>query len=213
MKVYEIRNSNGWSYIGCSKNIERRWNEHRKSLENNSHINPHLQNAWNKYGESEFEWNVLLELDSENTMFLEEAKMIESSDMLYNIAKGGTGGDTFTNNPNKEEYRKNLSEASKKRYQRVGEREKGNVFTNLTKEELKHRKKVWSDAKVGNKNSNFKHNTPVNQINPINGKIVKQWDYPSLVTEGGFNPKYVMKCCNKHKSYKSHKKFLWELIN
>ena len=213
MKVYEIRNSNGWRYIGCSKNIERRWNEHRKNLENNSHINPHLQNAWNKYGESEFEWNVLLELDSENTMFLEEAKLIESSDMLYNIAKGGTGGDTFTNNPNKEEYRKNLSEAMNKRYQRVGEREKSNVFTNLTKEELKHRKKVWSDAKVGNKNSNFKHNTPVNQINPINGKIVKQWDYPSLVKEEGFNPKYVIKCCNKHESFKSHKKFLWEWIN
>lgn len=209
--IYEIKNKNsGYRYIGCSKNYKERWNEHLKGLKTNTHHNVHLQRAWNKYGESAFEFNVLLQVESEKTMFLEEARMIEQEDMLYNIFEGGLGGDRFTNHPNKEEYRNNLSEAQKKRYQIKGEKEKANPFKYLTSEELKVMTKKWSDAKKGSKNGRFIYDKKVKQIDKKTRKVVKIYDYVRLVDEDGYNSKYVIKCCNKKEGFFSHKGYLWE---
>ena len=41
-------------YIGSSVDIKRRWNSHRSSLNRGKHTNPHLQNAWKKYGKDAF---------------------------------------------------------------------------------------------------------------------------------------------------------------
>lgn len=209
--LYEIKNKKtNFRYIGCSKNYEYRWERHLKDLNLNSHHNIHLQRAWNKYGKDSFEFSILKKVESEDLMFLEEVKLIETSKNLYNIAPGGSGGDLFTNHPNKDEYKKNLSISQRKRYKDPLQRRIVNPFYGITEEEREKRRKIWSDAKKGNKNNNFKHNTPVKQIDMVTGKLIKIWDYPSLVKEEGFNPKYVIKCCNKHPSYKSHKKFLWE---
>lgn len=53
--VYKISNSsNGKCYIGSSIDIDRRRLEHFSALLHNKHINQHLQNAYNKYGEGMF---------------------------------------------------------------------------------------------------------------------------------------------------------------
>lgn len=52
---------NGRVYIGQSKHIEKRWLEHKEALQNGSHSNNHLQNAWNKYDEKSFVFSVLEE--------------------------------------------------------------------------------------------------------------------------------------------------------
>lgn len=58
--IYIITNrENGKVYIGSTIDFERRWYEHRKSLNTNEHCNPHLQSAWNKYGEDAFEFGIL----------------------------------------------------------------------------------------------------------------------------------------------------------
>ena len=58
--IYLITNTtNGKIYIGSSNNIEHRWNRHKSHLKNNNHVNIHLQNAWNKYGESSFKWEII----------------------------------------------------------------------------------------------------------------------------------------------------------
>lgn len=46
-------------YIGSANNLKRRWFEHRKQLRGNYHPNEHLQNAWNKYREENFEFTIL----------------------------------------------------------------------------------------------------------------------------------------------------------
>lgn len=46
-------------YVGSSLDIYRRTNRHKVELNKNVHVNPHLQNAWNKYGESQFSFHVL----------------------------------------------------------------------------------------------------------------------------------------------------------
>ena len=58
--VYKITNIiNGKFYIGSSKNIYSRWYQHKKKLNDNIHGNAHLQNAWNKYGEKNFKFEII----------------------------------------------------------------------------------------------------------------------------------------------------------
>lgn len=84
--VYQIANKlNGHIYIGSSINIWRRWGEHLTTLRSNTHNNSHLQNAWNKYEETAFEFSVLIFCDSEN-LLLYEQMCLDSLKPEYNIA-------------------------------------------------------------------------------------------------------------------------------
>ena len=59
--VYQIRNVvNGKFYVGSSKDIKNRHAAHRKLLRGNRHHCPHLQAAWNKYGEDCFKFEVIV---------------------------------------------------------------------------------------------------------------------------------------------------------
>jgi hypothetical protein len=106
------------------------------------------------------------------------------------------------------EHRKKISKAGFKRFKDPNERKKANSFRNLTDEERKERIKVWSNAAMGPKNGRFKWNIMVNKIDKISGEIINVYEYPRLVQNDGFNPKYVINCCNKKS--KSHGGFLWE---
>jgi hypothetical protein len=54
--VYQIRCLiTGQIYIGSAVNMPARWSEHRRRLQRGVHANQHLQQAWNKYGEENFE--------------------------------------------------------------------------------------------------------------------------------------------------------------
>lgn len=66
--VYKITNStNDKCYVGSSKNISGRWNDHKKALRKGSHHSILLQRAWNKYGESSFVFEII-----EKTLLLEQ---------------------------------------------------------------------------------------------------------------------------------------------
>lgn len=49
----------GKVYIGQSNNIYKRWRDHRLELRKHQHANGYFQRAWNKYGESQFEFKVV----------------------------------------------------------------------------------------------------------------------------------------------------------
>jgi len=58
--VYRIRClPTGKIYVGSAVDLYERWYEHRRNLRRGNHINAHLQAAWNKYGEENFEFSVL----------------------------------------------------------------------------------------------------------------------------------------------------------
>jgi group I intron endonuclease len=115
--IYKITNTqNGKFYIGSSKNIEGRWNDHKQYLRGNYHINPKLQHAWNFYGEDKFLFEILEEVNQE-LLFERENYYISSMkpyerEVGYNICPKAEGGDNFTHNPRKEEIRKVLSDLS-----------------------------------------------------------------------------------------------------
>ncbi len=58
--------SNNRIYVGSSKNITSRYEQHWYGLRGNKHKSCHLQNAWNKYGEDSFIFEII-ELCPEET--------------------------------------------------------------------------------------------------------------------------------------------------
>ncbi len=210
--IYEIRNTvTGFRYIGCSKDLQRRWKEHKRTLMRNKHHCTHLQRAWNKYGDLAFEWRVLLECPSEELMFLQEKELIEQNQNLYNVAKGGLGGDKI-GELSQEQYMAflvNCSNSQKKRYQRPGEREKANCFRKLTQEERDQRLKVWSEVKVGDKNGRYKNNQEVLQIDRITKEVVKVWKDVAEVGRSGYSYTNILACLRGKKGFNSCKGFIW----
>lgn len=51
-------------YVGSSIEIETRFGAHKSRLKQNKHWNPYLQYAWNKYGEKNFDWQILEIVDN-----------------------------------------------------------------------------------------------------------------------------------------------------
>lgn len=117
--VYEIYNKiNKKKYIGSSKNLYNRLHGHISCLKANKHHNKHLQNAWNKYGEKEFEYNIL-KFCLEINRFVREQHYINIIKPEYNKVQ-----DVFfflkghVHKPHKlsEEQKKKISETLKRKY-------------------------------------------------------------------------------------------------
>jgi group I intron endonuclease len=92
--IYCIKNKiNGKVYIGSSKNIANRWMIHRWLLRKGNHHSPHLQKAWNIYGELSFEFVILETLPDDRDIliaseqtWLDKTKSYDSK-YGYNVAK------------------------------------------------------------------------------------------------------------------------------
>jgi len=84
--IYTITNSiDNKTYVGSSVNHRKRWNKHRADLRNNRHSNKHLQNAWNKYGEVSFTFELIEECTKEELIEKEQAwfnKLSETKEMF-----------------------------------------------------------------------------------------------------------------------------------
>lgn len=90
--LYKIVNkATSQCYVGQSQRIKKRLREHFRLLRLNKHTNPHLQNAYNKYGEDSFvgeievECSDLAELDKIENAFLQGQAWFEEPN-VYNIA-------------------------------------------------------------------------------------------------------------------------------
>jgi group I intron endonuclease len=58
--IYVILNlANGKFYLGSAVKISQRWHHHLSSLRRGVHENPYLQAAWKKYGEDNFQFEVV----------------------------------------------------------------------------------------------------------------------------------------------------------
>ena len=70
--IYVIKNiQNNKVYIGSSIDYKRRCRKHYTLLIKDNHPNPHLQSSWNKYGEENFTFELLVKATEENLLNLE----------------------------------------------------------------------------------------------------------------------------------------------
>lgn len=77
--------ANGKTYIGSSVCLRKRFNSHRASLLKGTHPNAHLQRAWNKYGESKFEFNILRTVRDPKNLLKWEQYWINRTENKFNI--------------------------------------------------------------------------------------------------------------------------------
>lgn len=96
--IYAIKNlKNNKYYVGQSIHIKRRWIEHKSELNNNRHINRHLQFSWNKYGSKCFKFILLekclsKELDEKEKYWIQK---LNSYEYGYNLDLGGQGIENY----------------------------------------------------------------------------------------------------------------------
>ncbi len=122
--VYQIRNLiNGSRYIGSAAGIagfSHRWTCHRSELELKKHANRHLQNAWSKYGQSAFVFEVILHCDPQDCLIYEQMAL-DTVKPEYNICPQANNSLGFRHS---EESKRKMSLAQQGRKHSVDHRAK-----------------------------------------------------------------------------------------
>jgi group I intron endonuclease len=92
--VYAIRHiESNRLYIGSAQiTILKRMNHHLSELKRNNHKNKHLQNCFNKYGESAFEFIIIENLKKEECLDKEQFYIDKNKENCFNINMFATGG-------------------------------------------------------------------------------------------------------------------------
>ena len=113
--IYKIENLvNGKVYVGQTiRSANRRLQVHKIKLQKQYYNNPHLQRAFNKYGESSFRTSIIEKCAVEDTDDREIfwIEYYKNTVGVYNIEGGGNNRKIIT-----EETRQRLSEAGEKSY-------------------------------------------------------------------------------------------------
>lgn len=140
-------------YIGSSKHIEYRWQEHVRLLRKGAHYNDFLQRTWNKYGEEGFSFHILEENNlSEDALLEREQEFIDKLNPQFNIGETG-GGDNLTSHPKRTEIIEKMRAAAKRNGKRIGElfkkKYRGAGNPNFGNKWSDEQKKIQSDKLKG----------------------------------------------------------------
>ncbi len=109
--IYEIVNTvNNKKYYGSTCDFKERKKDHFKTLKSNTHRNPHLQNAYNKYGKENFQFNIIEFVEFSQLLVIEQ-KYLDMTVDGYNIAKTAT--QTRLGIPCSEETKRKISNSLK----------------------------------------------------------------------------------------------------
>lgn len=164
--IYCIKNlSTNKVYIGQALDINKRWKEHKRGLANNRHFNSHLQRAWNKYGENNFEFSILEECDK-RLLEVREVYWINHYNSCdrhcgYNVKLGGLHGGHH------KETKIKLSEFQKTR--------KIHGFSSnpfgLGSKHSEETKRKMSEQRKGQKNSSYGRKKTSEELKKISDKL------------------------------------------
>lgn len=112
--VYTITNLiSNKLYVGKSYDIDGRWRQHRSKLNKGLHANEHLQKAWNHYGPTSFQFEILVECSVEQ-LYSEEHYWatllnVHNKEFGYNMVPTFPNGTTG----HSDETKKKISDGNK----------------------------------------------------------------------------------------------------
>lgn len=92
--IYRITNIvNNKCYVGITEDFARRQKKHIAELRKNKHHSPKLQNAWNYYGENNFEWTVRkVDINKYDDLYDYEIAEIKKYNSYYDGYNCNSGG-------------------------------------------------------------------------------------------------------------------------
>jgi group I intron endonuclease len=159
--IYAILNkANNKFYLGSAQDFDVRWKNHINDLVGKRHHSPHLQHAWDYYGEEYFEF-VILEEVSINDLIKEEQSYLDNlrpwdQEIGYNVSKDASANMRGMKNPftleDMERRRTRMLgntitlgyKHTEETLQRMSAFQKGRKMSDKNKEELRERNsKVW----------------------------------------------------------------------
>jgi group I intron endonuclease len=149
--IYKITNKqNKKFYIGSSINVEIRWSAHKSYLRRNVHPNQHLQNAWNKYGEDNFDFSILIEVDNDALLDKEQEIIDETNccDKKVGYNKAQIVGSPMKGRKHTEQTKLKISLANKGRQVTDETRRKLSIANKGKPKSIETREKM-SEAKKG----------------------------------------------------------------
>jgi len=158
--IYKITNVHtGMYYVGSSTNIYYRWYIHKCKLNHKHHANPHLQAAWNKYGQIAFRFEVIetissTELEAIEQKYLDECR--QHPELSYNLSFDPTA--PMRGRKMSSESRKKISNSlmgkvvNEETKQRISDARKGMIFSkehrsNISASQLG--RVPWNKGKIG----------------------------------------------------------------
>ncbi|MCB9305733.1 MAG: GIY-YIG nuclease family protein [Lewinellaceae bacterium] len=84
MGVFQIRNTvNGKIYLDHSTNLDAIWNRHKMQLDFGRHPNTGLQADWLQYGEENFRYEILGEIEHEDDPAKDYGKDLKALEQLF----------------------------------------------------------------------------------------------------------------------------------
>ena len=183
MGIYEITNlADGkmTSYVGSTVNIRSRWRHHILRLRRGAHPNPHLQHAWNKYGEGAFSFCLLEQvinkecLREREQLYLNRAFQIGDT---YNIAQNVEApllGHNFT-----EEHKYKLSQALQGNNNGVGYRHTKESRLRMSQSRMgrhhsKEARRRMSESKKGKSRQPFTKEHRLNMSRALAGRTLPE---------------------------------------
>ena len=108
--IYRITcKSNGKFYVGSSRDLKFRWQQHRSDLRHNRHRNDKLQHSFNKYGEENFLFEVI-ETCSEELLLEREQYFIDTTSPWFNLTP--TAGSNYGWN-HSDDTKKKISDSTR----------------------------------------------------------------------------------------------------
>jgi group I intron endonuclease len=82
--VYTITAPDGRQYVGSSRNIEKRWGQHRAQLASGVHHNPNLRNLASEFGAERLTFRIVL-ICIEDDLLLYEQRVIDELQPACNL--------------------------------------------------------------------------------------------------------------------------------
>lgn len=113
--IYLIRNKiNNKFYVGsASRSFGQRFSMHKYQLKRNQHHSPYLQKSWNKYGEDNFEFIILVECPKNECIQTEQFFIDELSPAYNNCKIAGSRLGSKNLNPSSKEVVKKRKEKAR----------------------------------------------------------------------------------------------------
>lgn len=150
--IYQIRNKvNEKRYVGSSVDIEWRQYEHLYNLRLGEHYNKYLQNAFNKYGEESFKFEIVEIIDNTKRLIKKEQYYIDKLSPEYNMCP--IAGNCL-GRKHSEKFKRKLSEFMKEwwtpeRRQKRSKSFRGEKNPNYGKPMSEEQKRKISKAQLG----------------------------------------------------------------